>query len=185
MKRSAQIAVWVWVLVFAGAAAPAMAQTAQRPNVDATIGYQLLHVPNETFPFGWNVDVSGPMSDVWRLVGEFGMSRDEQTEAGVSGTLNYYHFGVGPRLTRNVAGVSPFVQLLGGGVHTRADLVFANSGPFSDGDWAFMLQPGVGVSVPIGRMVSVVGQADYRRVFFKEQGDNEVRLALGVRFAFR
>jgi hypothetical protein len=33
--------------------------------------------------------------------------------------------------------------------------------------------------------VRVVGRAACRGVFFKEQGDNEVRFALGVRFAFR
>jgi hypothetical protein len=31
----------------------------------------------------------------------------------------------------------------------------------------------------------VIGQADYRRVFFKEQGDNEFRVSFGVRFALR
>jgi len=185
VKRSVQVAVIGLVWMIAGAATPAMAQTARTPTVDATIGYQVLHVPDETFPFGWNLDVSGPVNDVWRVVGEFGMSRDDQTETGVSGTLKYYHLGVGPRLVANTRGITPFVQLLGGAVHTRADLVLVNSGPVSDGDWAFMLQPGAGVSVPIGSVVSIVGQADYRRVFFKEQGDNEFRIGFGVRFAFR
>ena len=48
-----------------------------------------------------------------------------------------------------------------------------------------MLQPGVGVSVPAGDVVSVFGQADYRRAFFSEQGENEFRFTFGVRFGLR
>jgi len=157
----------------------------QGPRIDASIGYEMLHVPDETYPFGWNVDVSGAVNDVWRLVGEFGMSRDEQTEPGVSGMLKYYHFGAGPRLATGFGSVRPFVQLLGGVAHPRADLVLGNVTQLHDGDWAFMLQPGAGVAVPMGHVLSVVGQADYRRVFFREQGDNEFRVAFGVRFDFR
>jgi len=167
-------------------ATPANAQTSTGASaVDASIGYQLLHVPDETFPFGWNVDVSGAVNDVWRLVGEFGMSRDEQSEAGVNGTLKFYHLGAGPRIASTTGRVHPFVQLLAGAAHTSADLLFANTVGFQDDDWAFMLQPGAGVAVPIGSVVSIVGQADYRRVFFKEQGDNEFRIGFGLRFAFR
>jgi hypothetical protein len=181
------ITLWACSAVLFGAAVvPAGAQPAQQPpSVDVSIGYQLLHLPGETFPAGWNVDVSGAMHDVLRIVGEFGMSRDEQTEFGVSGTLKYYHLGVGPRLASHAGSARPFVQLLGGVVHTRADLVLANVGAFHDGDWAFMLQPGGGVAIPLGDVVSVIGQADYRRVFFKEQGDNEFRVAFAVRLGFR
>jgi hypothetical protein len=37
----------------------------------------------------------------------------------------------------------------------------------------------------IGRVVSVVGQAVYRRVLFTEQGDSEFRIGVGVRLALR
>jgi hypothetical protein len=167
-----------------GAAGSASAQTMRTSSMDASIGYQVLHLPDETFPVGWNADVSKAVSDVWRVVGEFGMSTDDQNEAGVSGNLKYYHFGAGPRIVGRTRYVQPFAQLLAGAAHTRANLVFA-SGPFSDNDWAFMLQPGAGLSIPAGNIVSVIGQADYRRVFFKEQGDNEFRVAFGLRFAFR
>ena len=144
MKRSVQLAgVWIVSAIVIGAAAPATAQTMRTPSVDASIGYQILHLPDETFPVGWNADVSGALNDMWRIVGEFGMSVDDQNEPGVSGNLKYYHAGVGPRIVARARSVQPFAQLLGGFAHTRANLVLANSGPFSDNDWAFMLQPGV------------------------------------------
>jgi hypothetical protein len=45
-----------------------------------------------------------------------------------------------------------------------------------------MLQPGAGVIVPFRPGWGVVGQVDYRRVFFEEEGDNEWRLVLGIHF---
>ena len=186
VRRSVQLAgVLVFSAIVIGAAAPSSAQTMRTPSVDASIGYQILHLPDETFPVGWNVDVSKAMNDVWRMVGEFGMSMDDQNEPGVSGDLKYYHFGVGPRLAGLARMVTPLVQLLGGFAQKRAILLFANSGPLRDNDWAFMLQPGAGISIPAGDIISVIAQADYRRVFFKEEGDNEFRVAFGVRFAFR
>jgi outer membrane protein with beta-barrel domain len=185
VKRSVQVAaVWIFIAIVAGAAAPASAQTRATRNMDASIGYQMLHIPDETFPVGFNVDVSGAMKDRWRLVGELGWAMDEQNEPGVSGDLNFFHFGAGPRLVAPMRGVQPFAQLLAGLVHTRADLI-VNGTPLDDNDWAFMLQPGVGVNIPAGKVVNVFGQADYRRGFFKEEGDNEFRLSFGIRFSIR
>jgi hypothetical protein len=184
VERSVQLAgVWIFAAMVVGAAAPASAQMATR-SVDAAIGYQMLHIPDETFPVGFNVDVSGAMNDRWRLVGELGWAMDEQNEPNVSGDLNFFHFGAGPRLVAPMRGVQPFAQLLAGLVHTRADLI-VNGSPLDDNDWAFMLQPGVGINVPAGNVVNVFGQVDYRRGFFKEEGDNEFRLAFGVRFSIR
>jgi Outer membrane protein beta-barrel domain len=184
VKRSAQLAgVWIFAAII-GMAAPASAQTTTSPGVDASIGYQLLHIPDETYPFGFNVDVSRAMNDRWRLVGELGLAMDEQDEPGVSGDLSFFHFGAGPRLVAPMRHVQPFVQLLAGAVHPRASLL-VNGAPIDDNDWAFMLQPGAGISVPVGDVVSVFGQGDYRRAFFREQGENEFRFSFGVRFGLR
>ena len=185
MKGSVQLAgVLVFAAAIGGAAVPARAQTASNRSVEASIGYQLLHIPDETYPFGFNVDVSRAMNDRWRLVGELGLAMDEQNEAGVSGDLSFFHFGAGPRLVAPMRYAQPFVQVLAGAVHPRASLI-VNGAPLDDNDWAFMLQPGVGVSVPAGDVVSVFGQADYRRAFFSEQGENEFRFTFGVRFGLR
>ena len=179
MKRVVQLASVSMVLALL-MALPARAQTPVSPPVDASIGYQLLHLPDETFPFGVNFDVSGALNSGWRAVGEFGFATDQQNEPGVSGDLKHYHFGAGPRVVGSMRYVQPFAQLLAGAVHTRANLNTTN-----DNDWAFMLQPGAGINIPAGNVVNIFGQADYRRAFFKEEGENEFRVSFGVRFAIR
>lgn len=185
MKRSVQLAgVGIFAAIIGGVAAPATAQTTASRSIDASIGYQMLHIPNQTYPVGFNVDVSRAMNDRWRLVGELGLAMDEQSESGVSGDLSFFHFGAGPRLVAPMRHVQPFVQLLAGAVHPRANLI-VNGAPLDDNDWAFMLQPGAGINVPVGNVVSVFGQGDYRRAFFREEGENEFRFSFGVRFGLR
>ena len=185
MKRSGVLlGLFVFTMAVAGSAVPASAQSYGPSRVDFTASYQLLHIPDETYPAGWNIDVAGPWGnkEVLRWVGEFGMSQDEQTELGVTGTLKFYHAAAGLRvISWDRHTVAPFVQILGGVVHPTANLVLANRGPFSDGDWAPMVQPGGGVSVPLASIVSVVGQVDYRRVFFRETAENEFRINFGIR----
>jgi hypothetical protein len=185
VKRSVQLAgIWIFAAMVGAAAAPASAQTITTPGVDASIGYQLLHIPDETYPVGFNVDVSRAMTGRWRLVGELGLAMDEQNEPGISGDLNFFHFGGGPRLVAPMGRVQPFVQLLAGAVNARGDRIF-NGVPIENDAWAFMLQPGAGISIPAGNVVSVFGQGDYRRAFFGPEGENEFRLSFGVRFGLR
>ena len=183
MKRAVQLASTAMFVAMI-TALPASGQSRISAPVDASIGYQVLHLPDETFPFGLNLDISGAFNNGWRAVGEFGFATDSQNEPGVTGDLKHYHFGAGPRLVASAAGVQPYVQLLAGAVHTRAALAVGGV-PVDDADWAFMLQPGVGVNVPAGNVLNVFGQADYRRAFFKEQGENEFRFSFGVRFTVR
>jgi hypothetical protein len=56
-----------------------------------------------------------------------------------------------------------------------------NGAKLNTGDWAFMLQPGVGVTVPMAGMIGVGGQLDYRRAFFSPESENEWRFIFGVR----
>ena len=167
-------------------ATPAHAQSVTADDaVTFDVGYQVLHIPDETFPFGLNFDVTAPIWNNIRAVGEFGFVTDSQTEAGVSGNLKMYNFGGGPRWAfSNLAAtgrraVVPFAQIVVGAVRTDADLSLAGVS-FSDADWAFMLQPGAGVSVPLTSMLGVVGQVDYRQSFFS-QSENEFRFVVGVR----
>jgi hypothetical protein len=170
----------------------AYAQTTQptpvRSGMALGVGYQLLHIPDETFPFGLNVDVTAPLRGNVHVAGEFGFASDDQNEPGVSGNLKFYNFGAGPRWTMpgTVAGRSaivPFAQIMLGAVRTDADLTL-NGSRFNDADWAFMLQPGAGVTVPLTPALGVLGQVDYRRSFF-ETGENEFRFVIGVRVARR
>jgi hypothetical protein len=159
-------------------AGPAAAQSTL-PPVQVSFGYQLLHIPDETYPVGFAVDVSGRRTGLtWAAA--FGWAHDDQNEPGVSGTLNFFDYGAGPRWTTALATAHPFVQLLVGGVHTSANLT-ENGSPFQAGGNAFMLQPGVGVVVPVGQRWGALVQGDYRRAFWTPQAENEFRFIFGVR----
>ena len=167
-----------------GQTTPQPVTTASPPPLSVGVGYQLLHIPDETFPFGLNFDVAAPLTASTTVVGEFGFATDDQTEAGVSGNLKFYNLGAGPRwsiraLPTGHRAIEPFAQILVGAVRTDADLTL-NGASFHDGDWAFMLQPGVGVSVPIAPAFGAFGQVDYRRSFFSPS-ENEFRFLFGVR----
>ena len=109
----------------------------------------------------------------------------KQSATNLNGTLTLYHFGAGPRITATKGRVLPYAQVLAGGVHTRADLTTAPGAPFSDSDNAFMLQPGAGVIFVLTHTFGAIAEVNYRRVFFKNDPDNETRLFTGVRIAFR
>jgi len=182
---STRVSAFVATLVLGGAlvASPASAQT--RPSVSVGIGYQLLHIPDETYPFGINVDVNAPFGDAglsW--VADIGYARDQQDIAGFSGLLEFWSFGGGVRLTggSSFSGLRPYVQFVVGGAHTNAHLRTVGTTIFRDADTVFMLQPGFGVSTagPVG----VFAQFDYRRAFFDNgtgTGENEFRGVVGVR----
>lgn len=177
-----------WMLA---SAVSASAQTAvpspsavRTQRLEASIGYQLLHIPGETYPFGLNFDVSGRVHPLVDVVGEFGFARDERTDPLVNRTLTFLNFGAGPRWTWRAESFEPFAQLLVGAASPGATLTTA-TGQVGDRDWAFMVQPGAGIVVPVAHAFGVVGQVDYRRVFFKETGENEVRFFAGLRVGLR
>jgi hypothetical protein len=175
-----RVSVFVSTLLFGCAvASPVSAQS--RPPASIGIGYQILHIPDETYPFGITVDVVTPGSGGGLgLVADFGYARDQQTKQGVSGTLQFWNFGAGVRWT-GVAGSAtarPYVQLVLGGVHTNAHMT-QGIVSFQDEDTVFMLQPGIGVVT--GGRVAVFAQLDYRRAYFTDTGENEVRGIVGVR----
>lgn len=175
MKRSVLACVCAAELVLACGAPAASAQALYTPNVEIGAGLQFLHVADETYPFGWNIDLSGPIGrhEVLRWVGEGGMARDNPLPIE---TLTFYHLGAGIRLMpaqRRYA--APYVQFIGGVAH-------ANNNRTSVGLWSPMFQPGIGVSVPVARYMNLVGQGDYRIAVFNSQVDNEWRITAGARF---
>ena len=185
MKRTAHFfGCCVLAFAFAGAAAPVGAQTLGTPAVEIGAGLQFLHIPGETYPFGWNLDLSGPVGDhqVVRWVGEGGYARANPLPVE---TLSFYHFGAGVRLMpANRHRPAPFFQLLGGAAYSKNQATEV-------GLWGPMVQPGVGVSVPLNHYVAVFGQADYRWALlhpvadnpaFGWDADNEFRFAFGARF---
>lgn len=184
MKRSAHaLGCSVLALALAGAASPAAAQATRTPNVEISAGLQFLHIPDETYPFGWNIDLSGPAGahDVVRWVGEFGSAHDHPIPDLQS--LTFYHFGAGVRLMpAERLRAAPFFQILAGGAYANERLSTNPAIASTVGVWGPMVQPGVGVSVPINHYLNLVGQGDYRLAIFKGQTDNELRFSAGARF---
>ena len=177
MKRTGHIfGCCVLALALASVSAPASAQTTFRaPNVEIGAGLQFLHIPDQTYPFGWNVDLSGPIGDrgAVRWVGDGGMAFDNPLPVE---RLRFSHIGAGVRfqpVQRRYA--TPFVQLVGGAAYAKNESTAV-------GLWGPMFQPGIGVSVPVNRVISITGQGDYRLAVFNGQMDNEFRLSVGARF---
>lgn len=148
---------------------------------ETSLGYQLLDVPGQTFPFGLNVDGArnlGPAS----IAAEAGWSFDKNDDV----TYNVLNIGAGPRLTaRSFGPIWPFAQILAGFLHVRASGDFAGV-DVSDSRTRLMLQPGAGAVLVAGDGWGILGQLDYRRVFLDEDedgatGENEFRVFFGVR----
>jgi hypothetical protein len=183
------------------AVVPAAAQsTAQEtPFLEVSAGYQLLHVgggdSGNTYPVGFSVAGARYFSGrPLGLVAELGWSRDSTDVPGISVKARYFHLGGGPRfLVLRDGTLRPHVQVLAGlsraSFGTDISLPGSPATSFDDSDTAFMVQPGVGVT--INRPDSRVGLAlavDYRRAFFNEgaglgfSDTNEFRFFVGVRF---
>jgi hypothetical protein len=165
----------------------AAAQSLDTPNVEISGGVQGLKIPGEFYPFGLNVDLSGPAGahDRVRWVAEGGMAQDRPIDVG--NTLRVYHVAAGVRFTPAARyRATPYFQILGGAANARA----VNRNPI-DSSWGPIVQPGLGVSVPLNHYVAAFGQADYRWALlhpvsdnpaFGWDPDNEFRFAFGVRF---
>jgi hypothetical protein len=170
--------IWIgcFLLVAAGTA------SAQTPSVSA--GYQLLHLPDNWINAGFNLDVAAPVTEQLSIIGEFGLAH--QGESGSDPVRSTtYHFGAGPRWSWSAPSVTPFVQVLAGAEVAAADIPTVGGVTREETESAFMLQAGGGVYVPVGPRWGVVGQADYRPVFFEGDTDNQFRVVVSVRFALR
>lgn len=163
------------------------AQTFDTPSVEISGGVQGLKIPGEFYPFGFIVDLSGAAGDHARVrwVAEGGMAQDRPIDVG--NTLRVFHVGAGVRFTAaSRQRATPYFQVIAGVANSTA----RDRNPI-DSSWGPMVQPGVGVSVPLTRYVAVFGQADYRWALlhpvennpaFGWDPDNEFRFAGGVRF---
>jgi len=175
-------------MCLAAAARPAAAQaTFDTPAVEISGGVQGLKIPGEFYPFGFNVDLSGAASDSGRVrwVAETGVAMDRPIDIGE--TLRVFHLGAGVRFTpSNRSHAIPYFQVLGGVANTHA----ADRNPI-ESSWGPIVQPGVGVSVPLTHYVAAFGQFDYRWALlhpvesnpaFGWDADNQFRFAFGARF---
>jgi len=152
------------------------------PTWETSAGYQVLHAPEQTFPFGLNVDGARNWGS-FGLVADLGWAR--RSDDGV--TSNAWNFGAGPRWSGSRARRAwPFAQVIVGGLYARSSVDIAGQS-VTNSKTRFMVQPGAGVGITAGDGWGIFGQVDYRRVFLKERedgdsGENEFRVYFGVRF---
>ena len=167
------------------AAAPALDPN-EAVRFEVTGGYQILRVPDQTFPFGLNIDAAWNRTPALGLVGEIGFAMHSEDEGGADVDVTAWNVGVGPRWNyRGTPRAWPFAQVLVGALHARTSAEILGQ-DFSDSATKFMVQPGAGVNVNVGDGWGVVGAVDYRRVFLDEDedgesGENEFRVFFGVR----
>jgi hypothetical protein len=171
------------------AAAPAVALGALAgPSVfELTAGYQVLRVSTggstNTHSAGFAIDGARYFNQ-YALVAELGLSSDSTEVPGTSLSSSYLHVGGGPRILFVPDGrLRPYIQVLAGVAHGSST---TEQGAVSveRSDTAFMVQPGLGMTIVMGRAWALVGAIDYRRSFFSGAGftnSNEVRGLLGVR----
>lgn len=174
------------LLTLVGMAAPASAQDA--PKVDLGLGYQWLHAPEQAYPFGFNVDLSGALTGDLRWVAEVGWSKDsEGSDAfGVDASLSALAIGGGVRWAPPAKAYKPYAQVLVGVHRDSVNVDTTVFGNLVDGSESnFMLQPGVGATFPVGAKWGLFGQADWRRIFYDGNGENDFRLVVGARVALK
>jgi len=184
-----------WVL-----ALPATAQT----RGEFSAGYQLIHAASdidETLEKGWYADVAGNLTNnvaaVFQVGGNYKTYEESETISGVvttlSADLRIHEFMGGIRaMARPSPTVTPFVQVLVGGINTSVDVsgeVVVNGTTLlsldeSDSSTNFGLQTGGGVNVNVSDSFGVRFGADYIRVFAEDGGANVVRVAVGAVFPF-
>lgn len=171
----------------AGAQSQPAGNVSTFPTWEVSGGYQLLHMEDQTFPFGLNLDGAWNFNSMLGAVGEIGWAMDsEDLGDDVDVSFHAWNIGAGPRWNARTSGtIWPYAQVLVGVFHGRASA----EGPgvdFSDTSTNFMLQPGVGVNFIAGDGWGIVGQVDYRRVFTDEDetgesGINQFRVFIGGR----
>lgn len=179
----------LFLLGFASAAAAQTPSTATAmPTFDLSAGYQFLHVPDQNFPLGFNIDGARYFTNGLGVVGELGWAHDSDDSFGVDASTNYFNIGVGPRWTGFGRGrMWPYAQVLVGAAIARNSVDVGSGDDISDTDTAFLIQPGVGATFIAGDGWGVFGQVDYRRTFFDEPDNtdssinNQFRIYVGVR----
>jgi hypothetical protein len=174
------------MLVFAASTASAQTAPTTTPTFELSAGYQFLHLPDQSFPFGINVDAMRHYGALG-LVAEAGWAMDSDNVLGVDTDSSVWNFGAGPRWTGFGSGSTwPYAQVIVGAevAHSSVDLGTSNVG---DTRTSFLVQPGVGATFVTGDGWGIFGQVDYRRTFFDEADNvdnsinNQFRVYVGVR----
>lgn len=191
-SNSRRMGQWIVVLLIAGVAAPAAAQTV--PSFELGAQYQgsriMADPEGNTNPIGFNFDVAKTTMDKWSLVGELGLTRDSDDSQGVKLTATDWNFGGGVRYNGRMAPFSGAFEVLGGAIRRSLSVE-----DVSVNDTAFMIQPGVQFNYDMMENAGLVFGVAYRRVFWSDDidslsgndaggGENQFRWTVGVKIGF-
>jgi hypothetical protein len=182
--RLSRVVITIGLLLTLGSVSEAQtpgASIADTPTFEVAAGYQFLHVPDQNFPFGLNLDGVRHWGNLG-LAAEAGWAHGSNDDAGFDISINMWNFGAGPRWTGFRSGRNwwPYAQVLGGlaVAHASAEIAGVDE---SETENAFLLQPGVGATFIGGDGWGVFGQVDYRRTFFEEEDDSDSSINNGFR----
>jgi opacity protein-like surface antigen len=155
------------------------AHAADATKMDVSGGYAFLDDISESQTFnGWAASVGGYFNDLVGLVAEVGGTYKTVTVIGTSVSLSEYSFLAGPKfVSRKNPQVTPFVQVLLGGVHDTAGALGSN---VSENNFA--VQPGGGVDVNMTPNLGLRLQGDYRMIRSSGSTDNNFRFVIAIVF---
>ncbi len=164
-------------VLLASSVAPA---AAQGPRAEVAGGYQFLHDAEleESFPAGWFASGAIYLNDSIALVGEMAGSQNVVVSDGLEAEVTFHAYGGGVRYYRRLTRVTPFAQVLVGGVGFGVELF-----EFDADAAKAAIQPGGGVDVHLNDRFSVRFAGDYRRVF-SDEGTNQFRFIVGAVMGF-
>jgi hypothetical protein len=145
---------------------------AQTSRIDISGGYQITRVSDQILPIGWTADIAARLNSTWRIVAEVSRAHRTETdeELGADVTLSLSSFAAGARWSRGSSRIVPFLQVVAGAARIRARAQILDQ-DFGDASTKFILQPGGGVRLKVNNALGLIGQVDYRRMFF-DSNDN-------------
>jgi opacity protein-like surface antigen len=134
---------------------------------------------------GFNASVTGYLSSVFGIKGDFSFHRNEDSTDLVGGSNSsesrVIYFMGGPKLKfRNSSRIEPFVHALAGGAHTRFDIVSTRAvtggtvrTSFETSSTDFAVGVGGGLDIRLGERFSIRAiQVDYAPVFLRDRSVN-------------
>jgi opacity protein-like surface antigen len=134
---------------------------------------------------GFNASVTGYLSSVFGIKGDFSFHRNEDSTDLLSGSNSsesrVIYFMGGPKLKfRNSSRFEPFVHALAGGAHTRFDIVSTRPvtggtvrTSFETSSTDFAAGVGGGIDIRLGERFSIRAiQVDYAPVFLRDRTIN-------------
>ena len=170
----------VALTLIAAAAEPAAAQ-----RLDIGAAYQYLSLSasgeTETFPIGFNLDASVPLTSAFSAVGEVGWARrSESYEDLFTEKRTRLNFGGGLRWILGTS-IQPWAQGILGAQRASTTIEFEGDDIADDSATDFLVGVDGGITLPVGGL-HVFGAAGYRRIFSEDAGADGLRVLAGIRF---